>query len=219
MSAAATESSVFQRVLGERFDDLDPRLQRYFGSIPSGSTGFGRGVYDVAGSRVRVLRPVLAWMAWRRILFPEFAREVPFTVENTPGIDGTLCARRTFAFPARERIMEDTMSVVDGRLIDRLGRRRGLEVELDVVVHNGALLLTSDRIRLRLAGVGIPLPRLARVTVDERACPSHADRQLVDVRITSPLLGEIFRYSGSFTYGVSTRSTRSTNEGRSSTGA
>lgn len=194
-------ASIYQRVLAADFDRLDERLQRYFGPIPSGGVGVGRGTYDVAGLRVRALRPVFAWLAWRRIMFPEIGHHVPFTITNTPDASGALSAVRTFAFPARRRTMEDTMSVVDGRLIDRLGRRRGLEVELDLTVADGALRMTSERCALRIRGIRIPLPRIARVTVDERIS-ARTDRQHVDVRLRIIGLGEVFRYAGSFDYTI-----------------
>lgn len=196
----ADPRSVYQHVLGDRFADLDPRLQKYFEPLPAGTIGVGSGTYDVAGSPHRWLWPVLRWMAWRRILFPEFGRRVPFGIVNSDGAGGELSAVRTFEFPRASRIMEDTMSVVDGRLIDRLGRRRGLEVALDVAVSDGGLRMTSGRLALRVAGIRIPLPRLATVTLDERVHPTDDSRQRVDVRLTAPLLGEFFRYSGSFTY-------------------
>lgn len=192
--------SPYQLVLGERFGALDPALQRYFSAIPAGSVGVGHGVYEQAGSRHWVLRPLLAWLAWRRILFPEFARDVPFTVINTPGGLGKLSATRTFDFPGRRRLMQDSMSVSGGVLIDRLGRRGGLEAELHLEIVDGGLRMHSGRFRLRLGAVWVPLPRVAKLTLDERTDRVDASRQRVDVRINAPLLGEVFRYAGSFSY-------------------
>lgn len=71
---------------------------------------------------------MLAYLAWQRILFPEYAREVPFDIVNSPAADGGLDAVRTFHFPGRDRPLEDTMRVVDGQLHDFMGKRRGFEV-------------------------------------------------------------------------------------------
>ena len=193
-------SSPYQLVLGDDFGALDPSLQRYFGAIPAGNVGVGHGVYEQAGSRRWVLRPLLAWLAWRRILFPEFGRDVPFTVVNTPGGRGKLSATRTFDFPARRRLMQDSMSVTDGILLDRLGRRGGLEVELRLEVVDGGLRMHSGRFRLRLGALRVPLRRVARLALDARTEGADAARPRVVVRITAPLLGEVFRYAGSFTY-------------------
>ena len=195
----SAQSSVYQRVLGTRFAELSPELRAYFSRPPEGAVGRGSGVFEVAGSPRRWLRPVFAVLGWRRVLFPEYARDVPFTVTNIPGPGEGLSARREFHFPGRDRVMQDTMHVVDGRLHDFLGRRGGLEVRLRVTVAGGSLRMLSDRAWLHLRGLRLPLPALlsARVLLDESWVDGH---QRVDVRMRHPLLGEIFRYSGTFDY-------------------
>lgn len=195
MTDSVYQPSVYERILGSGLDGLKPELQSYFSGHPG--IGVGLGVFEVAGSRIRILRPVLAYLAWRRILFPEFANNVPFDITNTPTIDGGLDAVRIFHFPGRDRPLEDTMRVVDGELHDFLGKRRGFEVRMRLAITDGLLQMRSGRTWLHLGRARIPLPPFATVTVDE----SWADgRQHVDVRLRSPLLGEWFRYAGSFTY-------------------
>jgi hypothetical protein len=187
--------SVYQRVLGGQIESLAPELRTYFSG--SHGVGVGTGVFEVAGSPLRFLRPALAWLAWRRILFPEYARDVPFEITNAPTEDGGLEAVRTFHFPGRDRPLEDTMRVVDGRLHDFLGKRRGFEVRMTLTIANGLLEMRSDRQWLHLRRLRIRLPQFATVTVSE----SWLDgRQHVDVRLRSPILGEWFRYAGSFSY-------------------
>jgi hypothetical protein len=194
---------VYQRVLGPRFDELAPELRTYFSAPDVGTVGRGTGVFEVAGSSRRWLAPVMAFMAWRRILFPELGHDVPFTVTNVPGPGEGLSARREFHLPGRERVMEDTMHVVDGRLHDFLGRRRGLEVRLRLDVVDGSLRMVSDRAWVHVRALRIPLPALlsARVHLTESR---DGDRQRVDVRMRHPLLGEIFSYAGTFEYGYVT---------------
>jgi len=189
--------SVYQQVLQGEWNDLDPRLRTYFGPTPPGTAGVGRGTFDIVGSRIGALRPVFALTARSQILFPEVGRDVPFTVVNSPQPDGTLTATRTFAFPHRTRVMRDTLRVIDGRLVERIGNRGLLELTLDVLVDQGGMRLVSRRLTLRLGWLTVPLPPFAQVTVDERA---DGDRQRVDVRVRCPLVGEIFRYAGTFTY-------------------
>jgi hypothetical protein len=190
--------SVYQRALGSDFARLAPELRAYFGGDPEGRPGEGSGVFEVAGSERRFLRPVLVYLAGRRVLFPEFARDVPFEVVNTPGADGSLGALRTFHLPERDRVLEDTMRIVDGRLHDFLGRHRGLEVRMALNITDGLLEMRSDRQWLHLGPLRMRLPLFATVTVSE----SWSDgRQHVDVRLRSPLFGEWFRYAGSFSYG------------------
>ena len=195
MTSAAT--SVWQVALGDDFDRLAPELQPYFSRPPEGLVGYGAGVYEVAGSRHRWLRPVLAWLGWRHVLFPEFGRGIPFDVTNTTAPDGSLSAVRTFAFPGVTRVMEDTMRVVDGHVHDSLGRRRGLEARLHPVVDDGMLRLTSSALWLHLGPLRLPLPRVATITLHERWMGDH---QRVDVELTSPVLGTWFEYRGDFTY-------------------
>jgi hypothetical protein len=187
--------SVYQRVLGGQIKSLAPELRAYFSGRHG--VGVGTGVFEVAGSRRRFLRPALAWLAWRRILFPEYGCDVPFDITNTPTEDGGLEAVRTFHFASRDRPLEDTMRVVDGRLHDFLGKRRGFEVRMTLTITNGLLEMRSDRQWLHLRRLRVRLPRFATVTVSE----SWLDgRQHVDVRLRSPILGEWFRYAGSFSY-------------------
>jgi hypothetical protein len=195
MTDSVYQDSVYQRLLGSELTGLRPELQSYFSG--HAGVGVGRGEFEVAGSPLRILRPVLAYLAWRRILFPEYARNVPFEITNTPNSDGGLDAVRTFRFAGRDRPLEDSMRVVHGELHDFLGKRRGFEVRMRLTITDGLLQMQSDRSWLHLGAARIPLPQFARVSVDETWSDG---RQHVDVRLRSPLLGEWFRYAGSFTY-------------------
>ncbi|HEY4267122.1 MAG TPA: DUF4166 domain-containing protein [Galbitalea sp.] len=214
------EASVYQRVLGASFDDLVPELRKYFGSVDVARVGVGSGIFEVAGSSRRWLVPALAWLGWRRVLFADFGHDIPFDIVNTPAADGSLSAVRTLHFPAgnggrdrrksRDRSLEDTMRVVDGRLHDFLGRRRGLEARFVLTVSGGLLRMRSDRLWLWLRlpagrglgrGLRIRIPRLATVTIAE-SWAYDLDRQHVDVRLRSPLIGEWFRYAGGFEYRI-----------------
>ena len=189
--------SVWERAFGRALDGLAPSLQRYFSLPPEGTRGFGTGVYDEAGSRRGWLRPLLAFLAWRSILFPEFGHNVPFAVVNTPTPEGTLRAERTFSFPNVTRTMVDELRIVDGHLHDFLGRRGGLEVRLSATAVDGSLRLSSERLWVHLGPIRLPVPHLARFTLTESSVDAG---QHVDVALTSPLLGQWFTYRGTFTY-------------------
>ena len=187
--------SVYERVQGFDIELLVPELRGYFSG--GHGVGVGNGVFEVAGCRLRILRPVLAYLARQRILFPEYANDVPFEIINRPRDDGGLDAVRTFHLPGRDRPLEDSMRVIDGRLHDFMGKRRGFEVRMALTIAGGFVQMRSDRQWVRLFGLRLRIPQLATVTVSE----SWADeRQHVDVRLRSPLLGEWFRYAGSFDY-------------------
>ncbi len=194
------ELSVYERVLGERFADLDPRLRTYFGVIPAGAEGFGVGSYRDAGLRVRALSPLFALLGHRRVAFAEYGEDVPFTVRNIPADEGSLRAERTFRFANATRVMADTLRVVDGRLLDRIGIRGEFEVELALQVSGGGLRMESRALALRVFGLRLPLPGIVRVALREDA--REDGTQAVDVRITAPLFGEIYGYSGTFTYAL-----------------
>lgn len=189
--------SVYQRALGARFAELDPGLLTYFSLPPAGHVGVGEGVYEVAGSRHRWLRPVFAYLGRRQVLFPERGHDIRFRVVNRPLDDGTLAAERLFVFPKRDRVLVDRIDVAGGVLRDRLGRRGGLEVELVPDVVAGGLRMSSRRQWVRLRRLRVRIPAVVRVTLDERA---EGGRQRVDVRLTAPVLGEVFRYAGTFDY-------------------
>jgi hypothetical protein len=190
--------SVYRRVLGSQFENLKPELRSYFGGDATGAPGIGTGVFEIAGSSRRWLKPLLSYLGWRRILFPELETAVPFEVVNTPRADGSLDAVRTLRFSnGRERALVDTMRVVDGRLHDFLGTRGGLEARFALTVENGLLRMSSDRLWLHLGFARIRIPQLATVTVAESWLEGQ---QHVDVRLRGPLVGEWFRYAGSFNY-------------------
>jgi hypothetical protein len=187
--------SVYERLLGADIALLAPQLRRYF--TGGHGVGTGQGVFEIAGCRRAILRPLLAHLARQRILFPEFARDVPFEIVNTPTADGCLDAVRTFHLPGRDRPLQDSMRVIDGHLHDFMGRKRGFEVRMALTVTDSVLQMRSDRQWLRLFGARVRIPQFATVTVTESW---RDDRQHVDVRLRSPLLGEWFQYAGSFTY-------------------
>jgi hypothetical protein len=191
-------ASVYARVLGDDFARLHPQLQRYFGGMPAGEVGVGTGRYDHAGLRVRALRPLFALLGRRGIAFPEHGVGVPFTVRNTQDGDGALHAARTFEFPGAVRTMRDVMRVVDGRLVDRLGAMGELEVELALAVSDGDLRMDSRRLGLRWGRLRVPLPRIVRVSLEERAIENGEQR--VRVRVVTPLIGEVYGYAGTFRY-------------------
>lgn len=200
-SAAA---AVYRRALGDDFPKLDPVLQRYFGPVPVGAVGRGTGTFSFVGPvHPLLLRVPLLLLARRRILFPEQGRNIPFSVENRPTPDGGLVGIRRFHFPHRTRIMQDVMRAGPERtIIERLGRNGELEVELTAEAVDGGLRLRSGSLALRVRGLRVPIPPFASVTVSEDADPADPDGQLVDVRLATLLLGEVFRYTGRFHYRI-----------------
>jgi len=193
-------ASVYQRVLGVAFDDLDGQLRTYFGPIPAGFVGVGVGRYAEVGLRVRALRPLFALLGRCRIAFAEHAVDVPFTVQNVPGSQGTLNATRTFEFATATREMSDSMRAVNGKLVDRIGAHGEIEIELEAHVRNGTLHLESRGLALRILGIRLPLPPIVKVNLREEADSGGSRIQHVELKITMPGLGQIYGYHGTFTY-------------------
>jgi hypothetical protein len=173
---------------------LHPRLRAYFGEIPAGSVGRGVGVFEVVGTPKRWLWPVLWILGLQGVVFAAWARDVPFTVTNTPS-NGALGGRRTFHFVRGDRSMVDLISAPSG-LVDELGTRRQYRASLVGEVVDGALRLHSTGMRTRW---GLPLP--GRVDLTERWDDS-SDTQHVSVVISAPVLGRVYEYSGYFNYEV-----------------
>ena len=97
----------------------------------------------------------------------ESGRDIPFVVENRAAADGTLRGTRWFGFPRVTRVMRDTMHVDGGEIVQRLGRRGGLEVRLAARASAEGMLLRSRRLAWRIRGLRVPLPRIAGVEVRE----------------------------------------------------
>jgi hypothetical protein len=190
--------TVYERVLGA---DLERLPETVRAGLTARAGGVGEGVFAFAGSTRRLLRPLLWMMARQRILFPESGTDVPFRIVNTPTADGGVHAVRTFRFPSGDRVLEDTLHVVDGHLHDVMGRRGGFEVRMTLSVEGERLVMRSERQWLRRGPFRTRLPQFARVTVVESvAAPAERRRRHIDVRLRSPLLGEWFRYAGDFDY-------------------
>jgi hypothetical protein len=190
-------ASVYRRVLGSDLDRLPAGLRAAFDE--GRAVGRGAGTFDEAGTRLRWLAPLLAVMARQRVLFPEHGYRVEFEIVNRPTPDGALHATRTFRFPGRTRVLEDTFRVVDGRLHDFMGPRDELEVEMNVEVAGDVLVMRSGRQWVRLGRLRVRIPPPATVSVTE----SWRDgRRHIDITLRSILVGDWFRYSGGFDYSL-----------------
>ena len=116
--------SIYEHVLGADFHRLHPQIQRRFGFTSSdGIASIGSGVMDEIWKGKLYTEPFLRVGSWRRIMFPETGRNIPFTIENYAFVDQfgretvswirTFESRRTRRFDAymvysdsRHRIVE-----------------------------------------------------------------------------------------------------------------
>ncbi|MET1051538.1 MAG: DUF4166 domain-containing protein [Mycetocola sp.] len=200
--------SPYQRALGGAFAGLHPNLLAYFSALPAGAVGDGAGVFDVVGTPRRWLWPALWVLGRAGIVFPVWEHDVPFTVSNRPTTDatgeGAVAAVRRFRFPGGDREMIDVISCGPDGLVDRLGAGGLVEASFQATVADHALALRSDRIRVRVGSVRIPVPAWVSplVTLSERF-DDASGRQRIALTVDAPLIGRLYEYSGSFRYSVS----------------
>ncbi len=201
-------TAVFRQALGPDFERLHPMLQRRFGfSSRDGVACLGRGVMTEIRRGPIWTVPFLFLGTWRHIMFPENARNVPFTIDNYAYIDGygreTLTFIRTFEIsPTRRRRFDATMIYEPqrGGIVDYLGTHQHLAVDLDLRVDDeGALCLRSAGQRFYEGPIAFNFPlglsgvaELRESYDDARSCYT------IDVRVTNARLGPLFAYSGTF---------------------
>jgi hypothetical protein len=191
-------TSPWQLALGVRLQQLDPALTEYFSTIPEGRVGRGSGTFDEVGTPRKWLWPVHAVLARGAIAFPVWERDVPFEVVNVPG-EASVRATVAFGFRGGERIMRHEIRMSSSGLVDVLGTRGRLEAALQPSVVGGRLEVRSTGVRLRVGNAHIPLPFAPRIHLIEQR---DGDRQRVEFTMTAPILGEIYRYAGSFAYRI-----------------
>lgn len=199
-------SSIYQRALGADFSRLHPQIQRRFGiSSADGLASIGTGVMDEIWKGRVYTEPFLRIGTWRRIMFPETGRNIPFTIENYAFVDQfgreTVSWIRTFQ-SRRTRRFDAYMvySEARERIVDYLGSHEHLAVDIDLSVdEEGGLRLRSGAQRFYEGPIGFRFPMLFSGIADVREWYDDAAarfRIVVDVR--NSVWGSLFGYRGSF---------------------
>lgn len=193
----------YLRALGDRSAELHPRLNSYFAPLPDGLIGVGEGVFSRVGTPRRWLWPLLRPLHAQGVIYAGWQLSVPFRVTNRL-IDGRVIAEREFLLPGDEWTMRDAVSLKPhGRLVDELGADGDVAASFTVDVQDGALVMTSHAVGIRLGRISVRLPRLIApvVRLTERF-DDAVDRQRVSVTIDMPVLGRIYEYAGDFVYRI-----------------
>lgn len=199
-------TSIYQRVLGADFDRLHPQIQRRFGfSSADGIACIGRGVMDEIWRGPCYTTPFLHLGSWRRIMFPERGRNIPFTIENYAFVDRfgreTVSWIRRFHL-RRPRRFDAYMIYSDARrrIVDYLGSHEHLAVDLDLAVdEGGGLRLRSGAQRFYEGFVGFRFPMLFSGIADVREWYDDAARRFrIVVNVRNSVWGPLFGYRGSF---------------------
>lgn len=198
--------SIYERVLGGDFKRLHPQIQRRFGfSSADGIASIGRGVMDEIWKGRFYIEPFLHVGSWRRIMFPETGRNIPFTIENYAFVDRfgreTVSWIRTFE-SCRTRRFDAYMIYSDARrrIVDYLGSHEHLAVDIDLSVdEQGGLRLRSGAQRLYEGAIGFSFPMFFSGVADVREWyddDAGCFRIVVDVR--NSVWGPLFGYRGRF---------------------
>jgi len=174
-------TSIYQRVLGSDFGRLHPQIQRRFGFASTDDlASIGRGLMEEVWKGRFYTVPFLYVGTWRRIMFPETGRNIPFTIENYAFVDRfgreTVSWIRTFE-SRRTRRFDAYMiySEARGRVVDYLGSHEHLAVDIDLSVdQQGGVRLRSGAQRFYEGPVGFNFPMLLVVL---RTCASGTTRR------------------------------------------
>ena len=199
-------TSIYQRVLGSDFERLHPMIQRRFGfSSGDGIASIGRGVMEEVWRGLPYTLPFLYVGTWRRIMFPETGKDIPFTIENYAFVDEfgreTVTWIRTFESSRRRRF--DAYMIFSeerNRIVDFLGTHEHLAVDIDLRVdEQGGLRLRSGAQRFYEGKVAFRFPMLFSGIADVHEWyddEAKCFRIVVDAR--NRTWGRLFGYRGRF---------------------
>jgi hypothetical protein len=199
-------NSIYQQALGADFARLHPRIQARFGfSSADGKAAIGRGVMEELWHGRLYTLPFLYVGTWRRIMFPERGRNVPFTIENYAYVDRfgreTMTWLRTFR-TRRVRRFDAYMIASERRgcIVDYLGSHQHLAVDIDLAVDKrGGLRLTSGAQRFYEGPVGFTFPLLLSGIAE--VCEWYDDevqKYRIEVNVRNRTWGPLFGYRGAF---------------------
>lgn len=182
---------------------LHPRLRTYFSTIPDDHIGIGEGVFHRVGARRRWVRALLQPLHRRGVVAAVWARDVPFQVINRT-VAGRAVARRELDLPGGAWVMHDAVALSPGgHLVDEIGAPRTVAAMFEAHAEDGALVLASQAVGIRLGRCRLRVPRWCSPVVRLRESYDEAnDRQRVDLVLRLPLIGTVYEYSGSFTYRI-----------------
>jgi hypothetical protein len=199
-------TSIYEHALGSDFARLHPQIQRRFGlSSADGIASIGTGVMTELWHGPAYTLPFLYLGTWRRIMFPEQGRNVPFTIENYAYVDGlgreTVTWIRTF--DARKRRRFDAYMIYSearGCIVDYLGSHEHLAVDLELSVdERGGLKIMSGEQRFYEGPVAFRFP--SALSGVAGVCEWYDDkigRFRIDVSVTNRRWGRLFGYNGEF---------------------
>ncbi len=197
---------IYRKALGEQFHRLHPKIQERFGfSSADGVASIGTGKMEEIWHGPFYTMPFLYVGSWRRIMFPERGRDVPFTIRNYAYVDGygreTVTWIRNFETRTPRRF--DAYMIYSEqrhRVVDYLGTHQHLAVDIDLSVdERGGLCLRSGEQRFYERIIGFRFPLLFSGVADVCEWYDDADQCFrIKVYVSNSSWGPLFGYCGSF---------------------
>ena len=184
--------SLMQRALGDDWDKLPPALQAHY----SYGTTIDTGHMDI--EYPCFMQPYLGLLRLFGALVNRRGRHLPTRVEQND-VNERQYWRRTIRYPDAKVIYFNShwVHAGDNQLIEFVNPALGLQ--MSVHVEGVELHYRGVRFVMKLGTVLLPIPEwlvLGHTSIVERAVD---DTQFaMDFRLTHPLLGQVFRYSGTF---------------------
>jgi len=185
-------TSLMQQMLGEAWEQLPPGLQAHY--RPGVSTDMGHMDVEFPG----FMAPALWALGWLGALVRRRGRALATTVDKTEA-GARQYWRRTLRYPDGTVARFNSCWELAGgnQLIEYVNPWLGLQMA--VQVRGGQLHYHGVCYVLRLGRVRLPIPEwlaLGHTTIVETATGPQSFA--MDFRLTHPLWGQVFRYSGTF---------------------
>jgi len=199
-------NSIYHTALGDQFARLHPKIQERFGfSSADQVASIGTGVMDEIWHGPSYTLPFLYVGSWRRIMFPERGKSIPFSIRNYAYRDeygretvtwirsfGTENPRRFDAYMIYSQQRE--------KIVDYLGTHQHLAVDINLSVdERGGLRLRSGEQRFYEGVLGFRFPMIFSGVAD--VCEWYDDTDQcfhIKVYVHNPTWGPLFGYHGSF---------------------
>ncbi|MHB8628216.1 MAG: DUF4166 domain-containing protein [Aggregatilineales bacterium] len=198
--------SIYEIALGSDFKKLHPQIQRRFGLTSEGGiASIGTGIMSEVWHGASYTLPFLYLGSWRRIMFPERGRNIPFTIENYAFIDTfgreTVTWIRTFQLSKSRRFDAYMIhSQARGKIVDYMGSHEHLAVDLDISVDTrGGLRIKSNAQRFYEGRIAFSFPLIFSGIADVCEWYDETLRKFcIDVDVHNYTWGPLFGYRGTF---------------------
>lgn len=184
--------SLMQTALGNDWDKLPPALQAHY---RFGKT-IDRGHMDI--EYPRLMQPYLSLLRLFGALIDRRGKQVTTIVEKSVA-DERQYWHRTITFPEGQVVYFNSfwVSALDNEMIEFVNPVLGLQMAVHVA--DGRLHYEGVRFVAKFGKLLLPIPEwlvLGHTTIVEEAVDDT--HFVMDFRLTHPLFGQVFRYSGRF---------------------